>query len=218
RTGNSFVDSFSEILVFFPLLPVFVILFRKIYRQDIFNYLTIICVLDFAKRLILRVALLNTANQNSFVHIFSLMEFILLVLAFRTILKKESREILNVIAIALISAVITQDVINGIAQKKALLDGIQHAFIVMLAAYCLVRSVVKENLQILYSGQFWISTGTLFFFCTAMLVDAMDGCCTPWKHSFPADSELLFDFASLARYFFYVLAALLYRSKVNSVE
>ncbi|PWT74778.1 MAG: hypothetical protein C5B59_10430 [Bacteroidetes bacterium] len=218
RTGNSFIDSFSEILAFAPLLPVFVILFRRIFHEDIFNYLTTVCLLDFIRRLTIRISQPNLTKLIPLIHVFSLMEFIFLVLAFRTILRKGSREMVNVLAIALISAVITHDIIKGIGQNSYWLDLLQHAFIVILAGYCLVRSVKKENLQILYSALFWISTGTLFYFSTILLVEMLSGCFASWRSSSFRDSELLLDFASLARYFFYLLAALLYKSRENSLE
>jgi hypothetical protein len=210
KTGNIFIDFFSQVVIFFPLLPVIIIFLRRIYQKEVLNYLMILCLLNFSRDLAVQTLQIKYINQGSIRNIFSLLEFVIVIQIFKSILKEKSKEIVNIFTIAILSAIITYYLVKGSDQKKILLDVFQNSFIIMLTAYSLVMIVQYENLRIFYSALFWIATGTLFYFVIAMLLDIIDDCCPQLQHPITTDKMLLLNIASLVRYFFYTLATLLY--------
>jgi len=213
KTGNIFIDSFSQVIVFFPLLPVIIIFLRRIYQKDVLSFLMILCLLNFSQELVLQTLRIKYINQASIRHIFSLLEFVIIIQIFKSLLNGKSKEIINILVIAFLSAIVTYYLIKGSDQKKILPDILQNGFLILFVAYSLVNIVRQENLRIFYSVFFWIATGTLFYFVIAILLDIIDACCPQFNHPITTDKMLLLNIANLARYFFYTLATLLYNNK-----
>ena len=212
KTGNILVDLFSQIIIFFPLLPVIIILLRGVYQKDVLTFLLIICLLNFSQNLALIALSTDYINENSLRNIFSLLEFPVIVQVFRPAIQNKLREPVDIIMIAILSSLVTYYFLKGADQKVILLDLLKNGFVILLTSYCLVNVVRNENLQIFYSPLFWVATGTLFYFVIAFLMYVLDD-----YHLHPsiiADKLLLLNTASVARYFFYALAGLLYK-KVN---
>jgi hypothetical protein len=215
KTGNYFIDSFSLAVVFFPLLPVIVVLFRKIYHRDVLNYLMILCLLNFVNNLNLQLLQVTAISRFSATHVFSLLEMVVLIQLFKTGLKKSYREFINILTIAFLSAVVTYYFMKGANQRMSLLDGIQDAWIILLAAISLVNIVRNNYLQIFYSSLFWIAAGTLFYFLIAMLLDSVEGSFLPSQHAAAMDKIILLDIAAVARYLFYLIAAWIYNKPLK---
>jgi len=211
KTGNIIIDFFSQVAIFFPLLPVLMIFLRGIYQKEAFNYLMILCLLNFSQDIALQTLEVKYIDQSSIRHIFSLLEFIVIIQIFKSVLQGKFKEMVNIFTIALLSAIITYYLIKGSGQKKVLLDVLKYIFIIMLTAYSLVIIVQHENLRIFYSALFWIATGTLFYFVIALLLDVIDECCPQLQNPIASDKMLLLNIASMARYFFYTLATILYK-------
>jgi len=210
KTGNTIIDFFSQVVIFFPLLPVVVIFLRGIHQKETLNYLIILCLLNFSQDIALQTLQVKYVNQSSIRHIFSLLEFIVIIQIFKLSAKGKFKEMINIFTIAILSAIVTYYLIKGSDQKKVLLDVLKNLFIIMLTTYSLVAIVQQENLRIFYAPIFWIAIGTLFYFVTALLVDTIDECCPQLHNPIATDKMLLLNVASLARYFFYTLATLLY--------
>ena len=149
-------------------------------------------------------------NQSSIRNIFSLLELIVIVQIFKSILHGRLKEMVNTFTIALLSAMVTYYLVKGPDQKKILFDVLKNGFIIMLAVYILVSIVKRENLRIFYFFFFWIATGTLFYFVIALLLDIIDECCPQLQNPLASDKMVLMNIASVARYIFYTLATVLY--------
>jgi len=213
RTGNILVDFSSLIIVFFPLLPVTIILFRGIYQKDALTFLLVICLLNFSQNIALVTLSAEYVNETSLRNIFSLLEFLLLVLIFKPVVHYKLKEPVDILMIAILSSLITYYFLKGADQKVIFLDLLKNGFVILLTSYCLMNVVRNENLQVFYSPLFWIATGTLFYFVMVILVYIIDD-----YHLHPsimADKLLLLNMASVARYFFYALAGLLYNKSIK---
>jgi len=210
KTGNNFIDFFSQVVIFFPLLPVFIIFFRRIYQKEALNYLVILCMLNFSQDITLQTLQIKYNGQLSIRHIFSLLEFIVIVQLFKTTVDGRLKEMINIFTIAIVSAMATYYLVKGAGEQRILLDILKNFSLVMLTAYTLVTIVHQENLRIFYSAIFWIATGTLFYFVIALLLDVLEVYRPHVQNSIISDKMLLLNIASLARYFFYTLATLLY--------
>ncbi len=210
KTGNIFVDLFSQVVIFFPLLPVIIVLVRRIYQKEVLTFLLILCLLNFSQDLTLLILQSADIKQSSVKNIFSLLGFVVIIQIFKPVLKSRQKEIVNILTIAILSAMVTYYIVKGPDQKITVLDIMQNGLVVFLTAYCLVGIVRHDNLRIFYSPIFWVATGTLFYFVINMLFNIIDTCCLQLKQSVVTDKTLLLNIANVARYFFYTLAALLY--------
>ena len=211
KTGNNFIDFTSAIVAFLPLLPVIIILFRKIYQKDVLNYLMILCLMNFSENLIVLVSSTKYLNPLSIQNIFSLLELVVIIQILKSTTKGLMKEIVNILTIAILSSIITYYLLKGSDQKKIALDILGNGFIISLTLYSLVIIIRNDNLKIFYSPLFWVSTGILFYFTMNILLNIIDSCCLQLRPSITNDKVLILNVASLARYFFYTLATLCYR-------
>jgi len=209
KTGNIFIDSFSTIIVFLPLLPVAIVLTRKIFNDDLLNALVILCLLHFIQYFSQQLLNLSDMALYSLGHLFSFLETVVYILIFRPFFTGKSRELLNFFIIALLSSLITYYLLNGTDHRRALLMGLQYGFILALIGFCLPRLVQDDDLQIFKSAFFWIAAGTMFYLVVVILVELADhlGGSIHRKVSNAADKAILLDIANVIRYLFYIMAA-----------
>jgi hypothetical protein len=211
KTGNDFIDLFSLTVVFLPLLPVAIVLARKIYTLDVLTFLMILCLLNFARGLTLQTIEVTRLNQISVHNVFALLEMIILAQIFKTSLSAFAKGWVNILSIGLLSSLITLLLLRGAGEKNPGVEGLLDGFILALTIYSLTSAVRKSNLQVFHSALFWVATGTLFYYATAFLLEASEFCCLPSGRSVATEKILLLDMAELARYFFYTLACCLWR-------
>ena len=211
KTGNNFIDFTSAIVAFLPLLPVIIILFRRVYQKDVLNYLMILCLINFSQNLVVLVSSTKYLNPVSIQNIFSLLEFVVIIQILKSTTKGLIKEIVNILTIAILSSIITYYLLKGSDQKKIIFDILGNGFIISLTFYCLVIIIRNDNLKIFYSPLFWVSTGLLFYFTMNTLLNIIDNCCLQLRPSITNDKVLILNIASFAQYLFYTLAALFYR-------
>jgi len=97
KTGNIIIDFFSQVAIFFPLLPVLMIFLRGIYQKEAFNYLMILCLLNFSQDIALQTLEVKYIDQSSIRHIFSLLEFIVIIQIFKSVLQGKFKEMVNIL-------------------------------------------------------------------------------------------------------------------------
>ena len=64
KTGNSFTDYIFWGITFLPLLPALLILVRRLYGQEPFNFLAVICLLSFFQSLLGMAYPVQAKDQN----------------------------------------------------------------------------------------------------------------------------------------------------------
>ena len=212
KTGNIFIDAFTQIIIFLPLLPVIMIFLRKIYSNDVLNFLMILCLLNFIEGLIFSISHTLNINEVSIQNIFSLPELIILIQIFKSTIPRKSREVLYILLIAFISAVITYYFIKGTGERRAELSDVQDGIIIVITIAGLLNLVRNNYLHIFKSPLFWIAAGTLFYFIIAVLLEVVDKCCLQPGQLPGGDNMILLNIASIVRYLFYTLASLFYNN------
>jgi hypothetical protein len=211
QTGNIFTDILSIVSVLFPLLPAGIIFLKKTYRNEALNFLMILCLLNFVKNLLLFVPQLNTASQNVFTSIFTLLEFVLLIQIFKQVLPEEIKRITNIFLIAFLSVIITSYLLESTNQRFYALEIVKNIIIIFLGILCLARVIVSSNLNILNEPLFWIITGSLFYFSISILMYAFSWYYAQMTRESMIEKEILIGIGSMVKYFFYTLAALFYQ-------
>jgi hypothetical protein len=210
KTGTEFIDLLTVFTgVFLPLVPVVIILTRRIYTQDSLAFLMILCLLNFVQGLITLTIQLTPLMQVSMQHIFTLLDMLVLSQLFKTSLNANRKSWVNVISIGLLSAVITFFLLRGTGEPNPILDGLVDGFVLVLIVVSLPLLVRTSNLQIFQSALFWIAIGTVFYYATALLLEGSNLLGELSAKANPVGKTLLLAMANLARYFFYALAVCL---------
>ena len=213
KTGIHFIDGFSQLLVFLPLLPVIIVLFRRIYYSSLLILLSVLCTLQFLESLILQNISITPLGRYSVINIFSLLELLFYLQIFRVFFEKSTRKWLDIVVIALLSAMLTFYIMRGTSASNEQLIVLQNSFIVLLIMAGLPQLVKHIDLRIFQSALFWISAGTLFYLLIWLLVawTSIDLPPTPINGNNAWDKTIVLNVANLVRYLFYCFAALLYK-------
>src|SRR5580693_5377643 len=103
QTGNYFIDNFSLVCIFLPLLPVIAVFFRRIYHFEALNFLMIFCLLNFLKGILSLIPDQITVHRNIISNIFALAELVILLLIFRTMFKGRTRLIISYFMVAFLT-------------------------------------------------------------------------------------------------------------------
>jgi hypothetical protein len=216
KTGNIFIDTFSQGMVFIPLLPVIIILIRSIYQKDVLTFLMILCLLNFIGSLILWIPRANKLSLIPIQNIFSLLELLVLLQILKAALRGRPREYLKIFLIALLSASVTYYSLQGMDRTSMFIASLQDGIILVITATSLLHLIRNNHLYIFHSPLFWIAVGTLFYFVMTALLDVAGRNFMQLPSSSTTDKVILLNIASLIRYFFYTLAVLFYHSSRSS--
>ena len=211
KTGIHFIDGFSQFLVFLPLLPVIIVLLRRVYHSELLLLLAILCLVQFLPSVILQSITTTARGRFSVLNIFSLLELLIYLQIFRVFFEKPTRKWLDVVVIALLSAMLTYFIILGTGQFNKPVSLLQNFFVVVLILSGLPTLVKHFDLRIFQSALFWISTGTLFYLLIWLLValTTTDQAQPQNGGQNELDKTIIINIASFVRYVFYCLASML---------
>jgi hypothetical protein len=212
QTGNYFIDNFSLVCIFLPLLPVILVFFRRIYHFEALNFLMILCLLNFLKGILLLIPDLVIIHRNTISTIFALAELVILLLVFRTLFSGRLRYLLTFFMIAFLSSLLTFYFLKGITIKREYLEEIQEGVILIFSLLGLFEMVDKEDLLIFQSPLLWITIGTIFYFSISLLIRPVESLSVSGRQPSGAANQFLLDIALSARYLFYLLAGWFYQA------
>jgi hypothetical protein len=213
KTGIAFIDAFSFINIFIPLLPVVFIFIQKKYSEEALIFLMILCVVNFAQNIFLSVPQLTNSIQNTIQNIFSVIELIIILQICRLAMNGKLKETINVFLIIFLTAIITFYSVKEISQKRIIAEIIQNIIIVVVIIIILFDLIENSSLTIFNDPVFWIGAGTLFYFLIALIASIVDSSSDTLK-----DRIIILNIATFIRYFFYALAVLFYTRNKKSED
>lgn len=211
KTGNLFIDLFSQAIIFIPLFPVIIIFLRSVYQKDLLTYLLILCILNFIGNLLPRITKTTHLFTVSAQHLFSLLELVLLVQIFKSVLHQKLKGLIEVFLIAFVSSVTTYYLLKGVDQDGLEWGIVQDSLILLVGIAAVGQGLSNNSLYVLRQPLFWITVGTLFYFAVSFVVGLADSCCSTKDSSMIQDKTILLDIALVVRYAFYCMAALAYQ-------
>ena len=214
KTGYSFIDTFSEICIFFPLLPVLLIFIKRTHQSEALNFLMILCLLNFIRGLLLFTPEITSVSSNTISKVFNLTELTILSLLFLTTIKEKLRYFLGLFFVALLSSTITLYLLKENAENLTGIEILQESFLALVAVWGLISLVSKNDLQIFHSSLFWIVIGTIFYFFISLLVKIYSESGKGIHLAANEDSIVLLNIACFFRYTFYLFAVLVYRQRL----
>src|SRR5580704_12863907 len=92
RTGNLFIDVFSFVVIFMPLVPVCIVFLQKKYTEDALNFLMILCLLYFIESILVSFPGLSWENRSIIGNIFSVIEMMIILQLLKTILPAKIKQ------------------------------------------------------------------------------------------------------------------------------
>lgn len=213
RTGNNYTDYLSLVVIYFPLIPVILILFQKNYHKEPFGSLLLICLLDFLQTVIPGQGILQNANKYTIINGCSLLEMVLLLHIFKSSLPRRIKDAMNILLLIFISVYITYFSVKGWAQPAGVFEVIQSLIIMCFLLISLPTLIRDTGLKVFESALFWITTGTLVYFFFNIILGWVDYSSGPSSRNLQAERTIFLDIASLIRYGLYLLAILLFRER-----
>jgi hypothetical protein len=209
KTGNVFIDNCLAATSFIPLLPVLLILLKKMYLKEPMNFLMIVCLLNFLAGGIRQLTLLNANGQAVVNNIFALLELVFLVLLFRPGLSVQARNAVNVFLVAFLSVLLTYFVLRGWGNCNVAIDTVEAFIIAVIIGLALPPLIRNTHVYILESPLLWIAGGTLFYFFTLILLEWVGGSCyLPVNRAPDTEKMILLAVAGIVRYLLYTGAIL----------
>jgi hypothetical protein len=208
NTGNSFSDYFLLGVNFLPLFPVLLIIVRRFYGQEPFNFLAVICLLCFLRGFT-DLAHSRTRETRDPTHeVLTLLLFVFFVLAFRSNLGGKLRYGLNLFLTALFSILVTFWSQKGWDGGSPMTGMVLNGFLAVLICLSLPIVIRTDELGVFHSPLFWMESGTLFYICLSLLLEGLGICCRPLADPLDPEKRLLLGLADMIRYLAYIAAVL----------
>lgn len=196
-------------ITFLPLLPALLIIVRRLYGQEPFNFLAVICLLCFLRGFTLWVYPLTQEKQYLVNRIFSLLLFLFFFLAFRTNLNRNWRYGLNLFLTSLLSVLFTYWSLKGWGGASPVAEMLLNGFLAVMIGISIPVVIRNDELGVFRSPLFWIEGGTLFYILLSLLLEGVGTCCSPLAASPDTEKRLFLGLADLVRYLSYLAAVLL---------
>jgi len=206
KTGNSFADYLLLGVSFLPLLPAVLIIIRRRYDREPFGFLAVICVLCFLQGLIGLVYPNFSGDYSISGRIISLLLFLFFFLAFRSNLGGRLRYGLNLLMVALVSAICTYWSLKGWGEPNPVPELLFDGFLVVILCISLRTLIRNAELQIFRIPLFWIEGGSLFSLLLYLMLEGVGGSWHPLVLTADPEKRLFLGLADLVRYISYIVA------------
>ncbi|MBS1918436.1 MAG: hypothetical protein JST87_19375 [Bacteroidetes bacterium] len=208
-TGYYFMDCFSGVCLFLPLLPAIILFIKKGYQKEATNFLMILCFISFIKGMLLVIPGITTNIAVTIKNIFMFLELVIILFMFKIFFSAKLNYAFTIFSVIFFSSIITYYLLNGLNHERILFNQMQNGIIIFVSVFALIQILKTENLFVLQNPLFWAATGTVFYFSISLLVGAVN------DSSGSKDSLIILNIADLVRYSLYCIAAFFYRNITN---
>lgn len=171
--------------------------------------------MNFLKNILLFIPELNTYTQNIIANIFSITEFVFLVLIFKNYLAGRFRNIANIMFCGFFCAVVTVYIIKGFECRFFLIEELSDATIIFISVLCITKLSTSSNIHIFDQPLFWIATGSLFYFSILILLQSFS-LYDVKKFQGNLGVFILYTLINIIRYLFYLFATIFYIPDAHS--
>jgi len=219
QTGAITIPYWLTILaLLLPLIPAFIIFFRRAFDQESLNYLVILCLLLFIEQVVLRIPQFSSIDPAKVQPAFRLGEFIVLFWLYRSTMQHNwLKELLSYFLVGFASVVITIFVNRGIDAYAVNIDMAESITLVFLSILVLLQLIRIQYIFIFQNPLFWIAGGSLSYYLMAVIIEVMSGNkIITWQDNGTEKEALLLGF-SIVRLIFYIIAASIKKQRTDEV-
>ena len=204
----------SLLIACIPLLAAFVILSRKLFLQESMACLMAICIISFFKDILGAVSTLSPAGLMLVENVFLLLNFSLILLACKSIVKATYFHTLVPAIILSVGAVfITYMLLTGPDQPQSGLRFAACLLILGISLYVLLKLVAVQQLTILKSPLFWTAAGFFFYHFQYLLIEVLGHQLFAGEKDFPFYAWIIMVLSKFVTYAFFLAASLLNMEK-----
>ena len=204
----------SLLIACIPLLAAFVILSRKLFLQESMACLMAICIISFFKDILGAVSTLSPAGHALVENVFLLLNFCLILLACKSIVKTTYfHTLMPAIMLSVGAVFITYMLLTGPDQPQS---GIRFAaclLILGISLYVLLKLMAVQQLTILKSPLFWTAAGFFFYHFQYLLIEVLGHQLFAGEKDFPFYAWIIMLLSKFVTYGFFLAASLLHLEK-----
>jgi hypothetical protein len=204
ETGGIFI-ALPLVVMLLSLLPVCILLVRKVAASAILNVLKILCLF-----VILQYSFLYFVQPGSpaLQMGFRLAEFILVYYLFRLMMSSnKGKEIMNMILVSFLSVIITIYALKGLMAYSTVLTIIQSGILTVLSFVVLSQLINNRHITLVNEPRFWITGGILCFNGMVVLMEAIAGNHSDLSQQIQKDKDIIITVADMLRMIFFIVAA-----------
>ena len=216
NTGSDFFNVFMHIAAWAPTIPLCIVFFRKLYRQESFSLLMILCVVEILFNIFFSAIPPGSATYNFFNNIYYIAQFLMMSFLLRSCVQnlQVSNAFLFIMGL-FVTVAITFNAIKGFNVDNRLMYSIASAILFLESSVVLIVILMFENKGMTLSPLFYIAAGIFFFYGLQgylsfgrkfFFVNNLTDTQNVWK---------LIYIVSFIKYMFFTLAALLYKNPVT---
>jgi hypothetical protein len=204
ETGGIFI-ALPLVVMLLSLLPVCILLVRKVAASAILNVLKILCLF-----VILQYSFLYFVQPGSpaLQMGFRLAEFILVYYLFRLMMSSnKGKEIMNMILVSFLSVIITIYALKCLMAYSTVLTIIQSGILTVLSFVVLSQLINNRHITLVNEPRFWITGGILCFNGMVVLMEAIAGNHSDLSQQIQKDKDIIITVADMLRMIFFIVAA-----------
>lgn len=211
KTGNGILELFSLLAILLPVIPLFIIFYKKIHTVAAIQLLAVACLFGLASS-VLRFTGTNAAQQHLMQEIFRGCDCTLLLLLYRvTATNKRIADIFNFLVICSVSIVVAIYATTGVEKYAFTIQSGQSVLMIAATLLAFSQLVSRRDLLLFESTLFWIGAATFFNYSMLLLIDQIGNRNAALPIS--EDKLILMYLVQFVRYLFYVIAVVITENK-----
>jgi len=213
NTGSDFFNVFMHVAAWAPLIPLCIVFFRKLYRQESFSLLMILCVVEILFSIFFSAIPPGTATYYFFNNLYYIAQFLLMSFLLRSCVQnlQVSNAFLFIMGL-FVTVAVTFNAIKGFNVDNRLMYSIASGILFVESSIVLIVILLFESKGTVMSPLFYIAAGIFFYF-------GLNGYLSFGRkfffHNDLTDTQnvwKLIYIVSFIKYIFFTIAALLYRN------
>jgi hypothetical protein len=207
KTGIGLLEVLAWVAIMLPLVPIFIIIVSKAFKQDTIALLMVLCLLSFIQNLILYIPKFITVDLLFIRAIFQLAQFIILLVLLQMVVSgKWLREGIKILLVSFVSVTITVYCVQGVQHPFTAIGIIQAVLLISITMLALFQLIRTQDIYIFLSPLFWIAGGTFFYYSMLLLTLSIPEYKALLREE-PQQKKVLLIIIMLVQFIFYIIAA-----------
>lgn len=205
ETGGSIFIALSLVVMLLSLLPVCILLVRKVAASAFLNVLKVLCLFVICQYL---ARFFIQPSLPSLPIVFKLVEFTLVYYLFNLLMTAtQGKDILNMVLVSFLSVTITIYALKGLTAYTDVLTIIQSGILTVLAIVILLQLIKNRHIVLASEPAFWIAGGLLCYNGMVVLMEAIAGSHSNLSQQIEQEKSIIITLADMLRMVFFIVAA-----------
>jgi hypothetical protein len=205
ETGGSIFIALSLVVMLLSLLPVCILLVRKVAASAVLNVLKVLCLFVICRYLAL---FFIQPGLPALQIAFKLVEFTLVYYLFHLLMTaSQGKDIMKMVLVSFLSVTITIYALKGLTAYTDVLTIIQAGILTLLAIVILLQLINNRHIVLASEPAFWIAGGLLCYNGMVVLMEAIAGSHSNLSQQIQQEKSIIITLADMLRMIFFIVAA-----------